>query len=61
MNAVERRHLALGEELGHLLVREDHQVLDQPVRLRLLVVVNGDDVAALVELERRLTRLDLER
>ena len=60
VDAVERRHPATLAELGHLLVREDHQVLDQPVGLGLRDRAGADDGAVGVELELGLEGLDLE-
>ena len=45
VHAVERRQAPVGEVPGHLLVREDHQHLDQAVRLRLLLVAHAGHVA----------------
>jgi hypothetical protein len=61
VHAVERGHLTVREVAGNLLVREDHQLLDRAVRLRLLLVVRRHYVAAVVELEDRLVRLDRQR
>ena len=61
VDPVEGREPAPGEVVRHPLVREDHQLLDHAVRLGLRLVPDPDHVAALVELERRLGRLHLER
>ena len=45
VHAVERGQPAVGEVAGHLLVGEDHQLLDQPVRLGLLLVAHARHVA----------------
>ena len=61
VDAIERGRLSLLEQVGHLLVREDHQVLDQLVGLGLRDAVCADDRSVGVELELRLERLHLER
>ena len=61
VHPVERGRAALRKVRGHLLVGEDHQLLDQGVRLRLRLLRHADDVAGLVELELRLRGRDLER
>ena len=60
MHAVERRAVAAGEEGGDVLVREDHQLLDEHVRVRLAFEPRVGD-AAVGEAERELRRLHLER
>ncbi len=60
MGAVDRRHPPALEVLRDLFVGEDHQPLDQPVRLCLRNRPGADHVAARVELELRLGGLDLE-
>ena len=57
VHAVERRQLAAREQLGHLLVGEDHQLLDQRVRPRLARRGARHD-AAVLDLEGQLVRLD---
>ena len=61
MDAVERLALAARQELAHGLVREDHQLLDEPVRRRLGLDPGPLDVAFPVEGERRLAGLDPQR
>ena len=61
VHPVERRHAAALQQLGDLLVGEDHQVLDQPVGLGLLDSARSHDGPVRVELELGLERLDLQR
>jgi hypothetical protein len=61
VDAVERRDRALVEHRRHRLVGGDHQVLDEPVRLGLDRRHRLDQVAAAVEGELRLDRLDGQR
>ncbi len=61
VDAVERRDRALVEHRRHRLVGGDHQVLDQPMRLGLDRRHRLDEVAAAVEGELRLDRLDGQR
>ncbi len=60
VDAVEGRDLSPLAELGDLLVGEDHQVLDQAVRLRLGDRFRSHDGAVGVEVELGLERLDLQ-
>ena len=60
VDAVERRPVAAGEERGDVLVRGDHQLLDQHVGVRLALEPRLGD-AALLEAEHDLGRRDLER
>ncbi len=61
VDPVERRDPALRQQRRHLLVGQDHQLLDQGVRLGLRLVGDAQHVAAIVELELRLRGLDGER
>ena len=61
VDAVQRRHPALGEHPRDLLVSRDHEVLDQPVRLGLLAGPRLRDVPAGVEAKLRLGGLEFER
>jgi hypothetical protein len=61
VHAVERGLVPRREELRDALVREDHQLLDQPVRLRLVLEPRALDAAAAVEREGDLGALDAER
>ena len=60
VDPVDRRHPLALEQLRHLLVGEDHQPLDQPVRLGLGDAAGADHVAARVEAELGLEGLDVE-
>ena len=61
VHAVEGLAPPAGEELGDLLVGEDHQLLDEHVRLRLPLEARVRDAAAAVEGEDELRRLDPQR
>ena len=61
MHAVERLAAPSGEQAGHRLVRQDHQLLDEHVRVRLRLVPRVGDAALPVERERGLAALDPER
>src|SRR4029078_8233742 len=61
VDAVQRLAVALGEQAGHGLVRDDHQLLDQRVRLRLALPPGFCDTTLAVELEDDLGPLDPER
>ena len=61
VHAVERRPVARGEQLGDRFVREDHELLDERVSLRLALAAGARDTAAAVELEVHLGRLDPQR
>ncbi len=61
VDAVQRRRLALGEQLRDGLVGGDHQVLDQAVRLGLHAARRARHRAAIVECELRLHGLDRQR
>ena len=61
VHAVERVRATRAQEGRDGLVGEDHQLLDQRVRLRLLLEPRIGDAAAAVEGERDLARVDLER
>ncbi len=60
VDPVDRRHALALQQLGDLLVGEDHQPLDQAVRLGLGDTARADDVAARVEAELGLEGLDVE-
>ena len=60
VDAVDRRHPLALQELGHLLVGEDHQPLDQAVGLGLRHAARAGHVALGVEAELRLEGLDVE-
>ena len=55
VHAVERRAAGSREHASHRLVREQHELLDERVRARLLVPARVHD-AAVVDLERELAR-----
>ena len=61
VDAVERLAPAAGEQLGDELVREDHQLLDQHVRVRLRLAPRALDPALAVEGEDDLRALDPQR
>ena len=61
MHAVERLAPAAGEQLGDELVRADHQLLDQHVRVRLGLAPRALDPALAVEGEDDLGALDAQR
>ena len=60
VDAVEGRDATPLQVLGHLLVGEDHQVLDQPMGLAGGHRFGPDNRAVAIELELGLERLDLE-
>jgi hypothetical protein len=60
VDAVHGRQPLSLQQRCDLLVAEDHQLLDQPVRLRLLNRPSAGDVAVVVEGELRLRRVDFE-
>ena len=60
VDAVDRRHPLALQQLRDLLVGEDHQPLDQAVRLGLGDAARAADVAGRVEAELRLEGLDVE-
>ena len=60
VNAVEGRQAVVGQVAGDLLVGQDHELLDQAVRLRLLLMAHTGHVAVGVELEGRLGVADLD-
>jgi hypothetical protein len=61
VDAVQRRPLARREQLGNALVSEDHQLLDEHVRVRLALPASVGDAALPVELECELEALDAQR
>ncbi len=61
VDAEERLPASPGEERRDRLVREDHELLDEHVRVRLGLDPRALDAAVAVEGERRLARLDPER
>src|SRR6266851_444339 len=61
VDPVERLASPAGEELGHGLVRRDHQLLDQAMRGRFAFLPGTRDPAFAVELEVDLGRFDAER
>ena len=61
MDSVQRRSPAVGKEGGDGLVGEDHQLLDEHVRVRLGLEVGALHAAVVVEDERDLFRLDAQR
>ena len=61
MDAVERVAPPRGEKLGHALVREDHQLLDEHMRVRLALEPGVGNAASVVEPKRDLRRLHLQR
>ena len=61
VHAVERVAATRSEKRTDALVRQDHQLLDEHVRVRLALQPRIGDAAVAVEAERRLRRLHLER
>jgi hypothetical protein len=61
VDAVQARHAALLEQACDRLVRGDHQILDEPVRLGLDARKYLADVSLLIEGDLRLVRVDDER
>ena len=61
VHAEQRLSAPTGEQRGHALVRQDHQLLDEHVRMRLLRPPGTRDAAVRVELELDLGRLDTQR
>ena len=61
VNAEQRLPVAAGEQPGHRLVRDDHQLLDERVCVRLSLPSGSCDAALTVEVECDLGPLDPQR
>ena len=61
VHAVQRLAVARREQLRDRLVREDHELLHECVRLGLRLALRRRDASLPVELERHLGRLDAQR